>query len=96
MKNEFLAKQLQYSVTALALLNLCPTRALAQDSHAHMLTAQQHQLAMGQQNKASALIKVVRESTERFKDVSVAEREVIPCNSAASADPTQAPWGCIT
>jgi hypothetical protein len=75
MKNGFLAKQLQYSIAALALLNLCPTRALAQDSHAHVLTGQQHQLAMRQQNKASALIKVVRESTERFKYVSVAERE---------------------
>ena len=75
MKNGFLAKQLQYSITALALLNLNPTRALAQDSHAHMLTSQQHQLAIGQQSKASALIRVVRESTERFKDVSVAERE---------------------
>ncbi|PYV67467.1 MAG: hypothetical protein DMG96_39255 [Acidobacteria bacterium] len=40
-----------------------------------MLNSQQHQLATGQQNKASALIKIVRESTERFKDVSVAERE---------------------
>ncbi len=75
MKNGFLAKQLQYSITALALLNLNPTRALAQTSHAHVLIGQQHQLTMGQQNKGSALIKVVRESTERFKDVSVAERE---------------------
>ena len=75
MKNGFLAKQLQYSITALTLLNLSPTRALAQDSHAHVLIGQQHQLTMGQQNKGSALIKVVRESTERFKDVSVAQRE---------------------
>src|SRR6266568_354291 len=74
MKNGFLAKQLQYSITALTLLNLYSTRALAQDSHAHVLTRQQHQLAIGQQSKASALIRVVRESTERFKDVSVAER----------------------
>ncbi len=75
MKNGSLAKQLQYSIAALALLNLYPTCALAQDSHAHVLTSQQHQPAIGQQSKASALIRVVRESTERFKDVSVAERE---------------------
>jgi hypothetical protein len=75
MKSELFAKQFHCSILALALLNLYPTSALAQDSHAHVLTSQQHQLATWQQSKASALIKIVRESTERFKDVSLAERE---------------------
>lgn len=69
MKVGFFAKQLQYSITALALMNLYPAPALAQESHAHAPAANQ------QQGKASALINLVRQSTERFKDVSVAERE---------------------
>jgi hypothetical protein len=76
MKGRFVAKQLQYSMVALALMNFCPTRALAQESHAHALTSQQQESALSQQSNASALIKIVRQSTERFKDVSVAEREV--------------------
>jgi hypothetical protein len=75
MNAGFLAKQFHFAMIALGLMNLYPTRALAQDSHAHVLNSQQHQLAMGQQSKASALIKIVREATERFKDVAQAERE---------------------
>ena len=75
MKAGFLAKQFHYSMIIFGLVNFYLTHAQAQDSHAHVLNSQQHQLATGQQNKASALIKIVRESTERFKDVSVAERE---------------------
>jgi hypothetical protein len=72
----FLAKARQsaptsrHCLTTLALLSASLLCALAQDLHAHMeTTAQQHR------NDASALIKIVRESTERFKDVSVAEAE---------------------
>ena len=75
MKAGFLAKQFHYSVIIFGLVNFYLTHAQAQDSHAHVFNSQQHQLATGQQNRASALIKIVRESTERFKDVSVAERE---------------------
>ena len=72
MNGGFLAKQVQFSLIALALMNLYPARALAQASHAHALASQ---ATVPQQNKASALIKIVRESTERFKDVAMAERE---------------------
>ena len=75
MNAGFLAKQFHVAMIALGLINLYPTRALAQDSHAHVLNSQQHQSARGQQSKASALIKIVREATERFKDVAQAERE---------------------
>src|SRR5262249_22324874 len=37
--------------------------------------AQHHQTPSDQKSKMNALIKVVRESTERFKDVAVAEAE---------------------
>jgi hypothetical protein len=75
MKAGFLAKQFHYSIICFGLVNFYLTHAQAQDNHAHALTGQQHQMAIGQQNKASALIKIVRESTERFKDVAQAERE---------------------
>jgi hypothetical protein len=75
MKTGFLAKQLPYSMIALALMYLCPARALAQESQTHALSTQQQELTLDQQNKASALIRIVRRSTERFRDVSIAERE---------------------
>ena len=59
---------------ALALLNVCPSRAWAQDGHSHT-TSQEQQMTLDQQSSANALIAIVRQSTERFKDVSVAMAE---------------------
>ncbi len=60
-------------------MNIPAACALAQDDGVHTPTAsaQQHQMHQDQdqQRKANALIKVVRDSTERYKDVSVAEAE---------------------
>ena len=56
-------------LTTLALLSASLLCALAQDGHSHVPTTQQ------KKGNASALIKIVRENTERFKDVSVAEAE---------------------
>jgi hypothetical protein len=92
MKAGFLAKQLQYSIAALALVNLYPALALAQGSHIHV-PSQQHQLAVAEQNKASAFIKTVRESTERFKDVSVAEREGYALQSGCVSGPDSGAMG---
>lgn len=69
MKVRKLSTQFQYSIIALVLVSICPGRALAQSVYSHTVTAQTDQ------SKASALVKVVREATERFKDVSVAEGE---------------------
>lgn len=52
-----------------ALASICPPRALAQADHSHGVTASE------QKGKAGALVKVVRESTERFKNVEAAEAE---------------------
>ena len=52
------------AIAALAIGGLGSSSVAAQDVHAHAAAAQQ-----------SALVKVVREATERFKDVTVAERE---------------------
>src|ERR1700716_3737568 len=66
---------LHLALSALVLMNVCPSRALAQDGHSHTPTPQQNEMTLDQQSKAGALLKIVRDSTERFKDVSVAEAE---------------------
>ena len=60
---------------ALVLMHINPTRARAQEAHSHPSMAQPMELTAEQRSKAGALIKTVRDSTERFKDVSVALAE---------------------
>ena len=74
-KSRRLAAQLQFSMLALVSMSICPSHALAQDGHSHTPTAQSGEMTAEQQSKASALMKIVRDSTERFKDVSVAVAE---------------------
>jgi hypothetical protein len=61
-------------INLILLLSTSLMLALAQDGHSHTTTPQQ-ELTPEQKNQASALIKIVRESTERFKNVSAAEAE---------------------
>jgi hypothetical protein len=68
------AGQVQCSVVAVILINAYSWCALAQDTHSHS-AAQQNENTAEQQKKLGALIKTVREATERFKDVSAAEAE---------------------
>ena len=75
MKVGRFATQFQYSIITLALMSVGPLPALAQEGHSHTLTAQNNELTADQRSKASALIKIVRESTERFQNVTVAEAE---------------------
>ena len=75
MKVRRFATQFQYSMIALVLMNVCPSRALAQDEPLAHMTQQNQEHDAGPAEQASALIKIVRESTERFKDVQVAEGE---------------------
>ncbi|HXP41021.1 MAG TPA: hypothetical protein VN833_12145 [Candidatus Acidoferrales bacterium] len=69
-----LARQVKYSLIALALVNVCFLRAVAQDVHSHSTTTP-NELTADQQSKQSTLLRVVREATERFKDVRHAEHE---------------------
>ena len=69
------ARRSQYSTIALILMSVCPLRSLAQDGHSHAPTQQQSEMTQDQRSNANALVKIVRESTQRFKDVSVAEAE---------------------
>ena len=75
MKVRRFAMQLGFSLAGvLVLTSSSPSRALAQDHEAHMMTSHQPQTA--EQNKqANALVRTVRDATERFRDVSVAENE---------------------
>jgi hypothetical protein len=71
------ATQVQYSMvaTALVLISVYPSRAVAQDSHSHAQATPQQEMTPEQVKNANALVKIVRDSTERFKDVAVAEAE---------------------
>jgi hypothetical protein len=71
MKPRRFTAQLPCSVMALLLLNLGSSRILAQDGHSHSPKQQQRE----RQKDVAALVKVVRDSTERFKDVAVAKAE---------------------
>src|ERR1700712_3050771 len=67
-------RRLQHATIALAFLSVGSLHLLAQDSHSHDAT-QEHEMTWEQKHKASTLLSIVRQSTERFKDVSVAEGE---------------------
>src|SRR5438045_3628166 len=56
-----------FIVGVIALASLRPTSAAAQGMHVHGRTAQMS--AAASDSKAGALVKVVREATERFQDV---------------------------
>lgn len=57
-----------------ATASVSPARAMAQAAHSHT-AAPPTELTSEQKARANALVKIVRESTERFKDVAVAEAE---------------------
>jgi hypothetical protein len=75
MKVRQFEMQFQYFVISLVLISIWSSRALAQDDHSQTLTPHHQELTPDQMSKASALVKIVWESIERFKDVSVAETE---------------------
>jgi len=79
-------------ISALALMSVWPPFALAQDSHSHTMPAQL-ELTAEQKTQQSALIKIVRESTERFKDVEEAEREGYALQFGCVSGPDQGAMG---
>src|SRR3954462_5653604 len=74
MKVRRFATQFQYSMLALALMNVCPSPAVAQDGHSHT-PSQKQEATRKDAGDPAALIKIVRDSTERFKNVLVAQAE---------------------
>jgi hypothetical protein len=76
MKVGRFAMRLEYFLCgALLVMNFWPSSALAQDHEASMLTAHHEESTSEQRNQTNAFVKVVRESTQRFRDVSVAIAE---------------------
>jgi hypothetical protein len=63
-----------FTLAALFLMSGWTTSALAQLRHSHS-TPSQHNEMTANPNEASALVNLVRQSTERFKDVAEAEKE---------------------
>ena len=87
------AIQFRHSViSALALMSVWSPFTLAQDSHSHTMSAQP-ELTAEQKSQQTALIKIVRESTERFKDVAEAEREGYALQFGCVSGPDQGAMG---
>jgi len=64
----------KYSVLGILLFGGClSSPVLAQGDHSHMSSSQP--MTADQKTKMNALVKIVRESTERFRDVAVAQAE---------------------
>ena len=87
------AAQFRFSaIAALALTTVWPPLlVVAQDSHAHSAQAQQE--TAEQKANQIALIKIVRDSTDRFHDVAEAEREGYALAFGCVSGPDQGAMG---
>ena len=70
---EGLAMNRYLTLAITALMVAAPSGALAQGLHSHAGPGQE--LLQDQKSKGGALVRTVREATERFKDVKVAQAE---------------------
>jgi hypothetical protein len=61
-------------LAALVLIGASPTQALANDDQGQA-AASHHEHGSNQGKQSAALVRIIRESTERFRDVGVAEAE---------------------
>jgi hypothetical protein len=88
-----LAAQFRFSlIGAIAVTSACPLLVVAQDSHSHTTQAQQDVTAEQKANQI-ALIKIVREATDRFHDVAEAEREGYALGFGCVSGPDQGAMG---
>ena len=87
------ATQIRRSVmAALALMSFWSTSGFAQNIHSHTAPSQQ-ELSAEQTANQIALIKIVREATERFKDVAQAEKEGYVLSFGCVSGPDQGAMG---
>jgi hypothetical protein len=76
MKAGRFATHLGFSLAGvLVLTSFSPSRALAQEHDAHVMTSQPQAQTAEQKRQANALVNIVRDVTERFRNVSAAENE---------------------
>jgi hypothetical protein len=78
-------------ICAFAFTSIWSTGAFAQTNHPH--TASSQTLTDDQKNNQSALIKIVRDSTERFQDVAEAVREGYTLQFGCVSGPDQGAMG---
>jgi hypothetical protein len=67
------AKLLAFSLSAVFLMGIGPSRALAQQDHTNMNMFLESDQASTPSDQMNTLIKAVRDATERYKEVTVAE-----------------------
>jgi hypothetical protein len=79
-------------MAALALMSVSSTGGFAQNSHTHIAPAQQ-EVSADQRANQIALLRIVREATERFKDVAEAEREGYALAFGCVSGPDQGAMG---
>jgi hypothetical protein len=93
MKARKIAAPFRSSVMgAIALMSVWSTGAFAQTSHSHT-TATPTEQSEEQKDKQTVLIKMVRDATERFKDVTEAEREGYVLSFGCVSGPDQGAMG---
>lgn len=79
-------------LVALALLAVFTSHAPAQITHTHSMPAQKEELSSEQ----TQLLSIVRDATERFKNVSAAQNEQYSLLFGCVTGPTPAPWACTS
>jgi hypothetical protein len=75
MKTRMYPRFLQHSLLGLLAVSVCSLCASAQVGDSHTVTEEHQHLTASQNSQAGALLKIVRQSTARFKDAAVAEAE---------------------
>ena len=96
MKVRRFATPLQCFMIGLVFMNVSPSGMQAQDSHSHSATAEQQEATLDQQAAASTLLKIVRDSTERFQDVTVAQAAGYALQFGCVTGDDAGQWGCTT
>src|SRR5215831_18580227 len=73
MTHRRLATALSCSALALALMSVCPSLTIAQEGHSH--ATQEAEAAQDAQSSASTLLKIVRDSTDKYQNVNIAKAQ---------------------
>src|SRR5436853_6056788 len=75
MKLGRITTPLRSSLAAVVLVGVCSSGVIAQEAHSHPMASQQNEQAGAHKSQASALVKIVREATDRFHNVAQAQAE---------------------
>lgn len=67
--------QIPFTLAAFVLMTVCGGTAGAQVGHSHPAATQSEQANAGQNSREATLLQVVREATERYRDVAAAEAD---------------------